>query len=351
MITTVWAATESLTTIQSMAIETILLVMKLALPGIVMLYSATIIIRLIAGSISAASALAMLASAGVMAFGLWLMPTLIQWIITGHVNAGDAHDPTTTTPPPPPPAPTSTVAPPTTAPVATEPAPPTDWTWLIQAAAVIAIVAVALGLAYLLWMGLSRLRAATAARRAQRQRWADSLAILDSTSTLLGEFECDIESVYFTRPLLADVNEPATAKFHAAYADALALRSDSAPTDDELITAFARAAAAAAYAFGLADENARRKGRIGVIHGNRQLNGDEKRKLDQARKLMAQAMDPATPSDNARQAQAKAREFLDQIGLVVPERLTAKAIQSIEALHKPALAAGAAASVQASAAV
>ncbi|WP_207555075.1 hypothetical protein, partial [Mycobacteroides abscessus] len=139
------------------------------------------------------------------------------------------------------------------------------------------------------------------------------------------------------RPLLADVNEPATARFYTAYGEAQALRTDTVPTDDQRIADFLKAAQEALHAFGIADENARRKARIGVVNGDKYLSTGEKRKLDQARKLLAQAMDPAASSSEASAAHAKALELLDSIGVVIPEKLATKGFRAIEQRRQLAL--------------
>jgi hypothetical protein len=61
------------------------------------------------------------------------------------------------------------------------------------------------------------------------------VTILEITSANLMEFKSEVGSVYVTRPLLADVNEPVTARFYTAYAEAQALHTEMAPTDDEQI--------------------------------------------------------------------------------------------------------------------
>ncbi|WP_102145697.1 hypothetical protein [Mycobacterium hubeiense] len=160
-----------------------------------------------------------------------------------------------------------------------------------------------------------------------------------SVSERLWDFESDPESAYFTRPLLADVTEPDSAQFYSAYAKAQALHTEMVPLDDESIAAFVTAAGEAERAFGVADENARRKARLGVVSGGRVLTIDEKRKLGQARKLMAQALDTANTAEAAALAHAKATGLLDEIGVVVPERLATAVVHQIEATHRAALTA------------
>lgn len=155
------------------------------------------------------------------------------------------------------------------------------------------------------------------------------------------EFESDVESVYFTRPLLADVTEPLSGVFYTAYGDALSLQIETTPTDDDQISAFVTAANAAQRAFTAANDNALRKARLGVVHGDRKLTPEEKRKLGQARNLVAQALDHANTPELATTAHSKAQELLDEVGVIVPERLATSVVRSIETLHQSALTAGA----------
>jgi hypothetical protein len=222
--------------------------------------------------------------------------------------------------------------------------PPNDWTWVIQTGIVAAILGVIVVACVIAWSTVSRQRArrrGEAQRRtAQVQRWANGVHTMQAVSAALMDFEADIESIYFTRPLLGDVNEPATAAFYTAYTDAQALHTEAIPTDDYQITAFVTAAAAAQRAFAVADDNARSKARIGVMNGGRQLAEAEKRRMELARKLLAQALHPSSTTELAGTAHAKALGILDAIGLAVPERLAGRALRSLEALHQPELSVG-----------
>ncbi|MFL0176455.1 hypothetical protein [Mycobacterium sp. SMC-13] len=180
-------------------------------------------------------------------------------------------------------------------------------------------------------------RAATARLAGQAELWQRGTQALAETSEALMEFETDPESVYFTRRLLADVNEPATAAFYTAYDTARNLRTESVPADTDIIIKFVDAAKAAQRAFGVADENARRKARLGISHGDHWLTDNERRKLDQAQKLMRQAHDPAVTETAAHNALTKALSLLDTAGAIVPERFTANVTKSIAAVHRRAL--------------
>lgn len=96
-------------------------------------------------------------------------------------------------------------------------------------------------------------------RRAdQRRRWQSATATLDDIASAIMAFELDPHSPD-TRPLLGDVNEPATAHFYAAYTTAQNLRTPAIPGDEQTITAFTSAVTHARRAFEAADLNARRK--------------------------------------------------------------------------------------------
>lgn len=232
-------------------------------------------------------------------------------------------------------------APPAPAPNHTGPAESFDWSVLAVIAGVTVAIAAVIGLAYasthLLQLRSRRRADAANVRAAQLQRWETGQQAMRTISMLLMNFENDPEAVYFTRPLLADVNEPATAAFYTAFTNARALNLETAPTDDKQISAFVVAATVALQAFTTADDNARRKARLGVIHGDRTLTKPEAHKLDQARKLLAHALDPANTPELATQAHTKAQKLLDEVGLIIPERLTATTVRSIEALHQIAL--------------
>ncbi len=217
------------------------------------------------------------------------------------------------------------------------------WTVLAVIGAVLGSVLAMSGAGFYLWRSVSRHRSASREARerrsAQLERWSKGVKAVASVSERLWDFESDPESAYFTRPLLADVTEPDSAQFYSAYAKAQALHTEMVPLDDESIAAFVTAAGEAERAFGVADENARRKARLGVVSGGRVLTIDEKRKLGQARKLMAQALDTANTAEAAALAHAKATGLLDEIGVVVPERLATAVVHQIEATHRAALTA------------
>lgn len=239
--------------------------------------------------------------------------------------------PTTSTPPAPAPKPEPTP----------EPSTPIDWTPFIIAAAV---VGAAGGIGYAgvkTWSAIDERRHRKAqrdgARQAQLDRWANGLASYTIAAEALMAFETDPESVYFTRPLLGDINEPLTAYFYETFGAAQSLKTSRAPADDAAIEAFIVAASAAKQAFLMADQNARRKARFGIVHQDRSLTDTEKRKLDQARKLMTTATHPGTSPTEAEAAHTKALRLLDDVGVIVPERLVAKVTQCIETVQRQAI--------------
>lgn len=102
-------------------------------------------------------------------------------------------------------------------------------------------------------------RGAAKARRAEQiRRWLRASVVLDDIASEILAFELDPQAPY-TRPLLADVREPATAEFYKAYTATHSLRTPVTPPDEGAITAFAAAVANARRAFDAADLNARTK--------------------------------------------------------------------------------------------
>lgn len=179
----------------------------------------------------------------------------------------------------------------------------------------------------------------TARRQQQIDRWTNGLSTMNATAEALMAFEVDPEAVYFTRPLLADTTEPASARFYTAFATAQTLKLENIPTDDDAITAFVNAATEAQQAFNAADENARRKARVGVSSNDRTLSATDKRKVDQARKLMATATNPAASPNEADVAHRKALELLDAVGTIIPERLVTKVTRQLETVRRQAITA------------
>lgn len=227
-----------------------------------------------------------------------------------------------------PPAPAPAPAPVTAAPI------DVPWDWIGVVLAALAGLAIAVLMSRRYRTGKTR---RVAQRKGQLERWAKGAGALSAVKQSLIEFECDPMASHFTRRLLADVNEPASAAFYVALGEAEALYTETVPGSDEQIAAFVAAALAAQRAFGAANENAVRKARLGISHGGRILSAAERQKLAQAQVLMAQALDESSSAQFAKTAIGKARELLDLVGAVVPERLAAKAVLSVEQVHRQAL--------------
>lgn len=103
------------------------------------------------------------------------------------------------------------------------------------------------------WLAYRRRR-----RADQIRRWRAGTVALDETAAEVMKFELDPLAPY-TRPLLGDVTEPATAAFYSAYSAAQHRHAPTIPPDEESISGFVAAATAARRAFEVADLNARTK--------------------------------------------------------------------------------------------
>lgn len=275
----------------------------------------------------------------VMLSGLFFLPQMVSQTF-GELLGDDATSTTAPTapenkPPAANPTPTTQPAPPT------QPNEPFDWSWAIGLAIGMGTVGAAGGLSYGAWRFRVHRRELATRRQRQLDLWAKGVAAFDAVSEALTQFEMDWESVCFTRPLLADVSEPATAEFHQAFTAAQSLYTETVPADDSAIAAFVDAAAKARVAFTRADDNATRKARLGVANDGRLLTETELKKLSQARGFMAQAHDPASTREAAKIAHDKALSLLEKAGVVIPKRLVAKVTQALEAELRPALVAGA----------
>lgn len=240
-------------------------------------------------------------------------------------------------------APPSPAAPPPPAPP--QPADtPFDWTPVGYIVGILAVIAIVVALVWLSWRVIRRGRARAAEREALRRSqidwWNIGVTAYAEASDGLWEFEKDPMSVYITRPLLADISEPASADFYTAYGLATERHAEAIPTDDAGIEAFVTAAKQARDTFVRADDNARRKARLGYTSGGRQFTEHQRNKVDQARKLLTNAFDEGATPQEARAAHAKALELLDAVGVQVPERLVSKLTLSLEQAHRPALSAG-----------
>lgn len=279
----------------------------------------------------------LLRTAAIFSVPVMLLPYMVSQSrqMFADIAGTDAGKTPAPAPPPPP-------APPHPAP-APQPDAPFDWTPVGYVVGIIAAIAVVVALVWLAWRAVRRGRARTAERKALRRsqidRWNIGVAAYGKASDGLWEFENDPMSVYITRPLLADTSEPASADFYTAYGLATERHAETVPTDDAAIEAFVTAAKQARDTFVRADDNARRKARLGYTSGGRQFTAPQRNKVDQARKLLTNAFDAGATPQEARAAHAKALELLDAVGVQVPERLVSKLTLSLEQAHRPELTA------------
>ncbi|MFJ4342997.1 DUF2786 domain-containing protein [Streptomyces sp. NPDC088915] len=142
----------------------------------------------------------------------------------------------------------------------------------------------------------------------------------DTVAVAYGDYLGDVLE-WLDRPSLGDVSVPET----ATLVQALAAADDARLGDD--LDRYQRAVAELRTAWQAADDHARRT-------GLRQLPPAERSAAEQARKLLATALDTGSGSEHERRsAYAKARKLLDGI-LVVPPQ----AVAALEDSHRLALA-------------
>jgi hypothetical protein len=101
------------------------------------------------------------------------------------------------------------------------------WVLMLPGVFVAAVLATALALngpGEALWMWLR----AQLAPDPWRERWDDAVERQRATAQAYAEFECDLQAL-LRLPALADVEQPATARFVDAFAEANALRTEQFP--------------------------------------------------------------------------------------------------------------------------
>lgn len=130
------------------------------------------------------------------------------------------------------------------------------WVLMLPGVFVAAVLATALALngpgeALYLWVR------AQLAPDPWRARWDDAVDRHRTTATTFAGFECDLDAV-LRLPALADVEQPATARFVDAFAEANALRTDAFP-GPEYARRFVEAVERAEHAWSAAVEAAERK--------------------------------------------------------------------------------------------
>lgn len=173
------------------------------------------------------------------------------------------------------------------------------------------------------------------ARAAQLELWAKGMAAYNATCDGLMDFETNLESI-FDRPLLGDVNEPATAAFYTAFETAQERHLENVPYSDDQIQRFVDAATTAYRAFTAADTNARTKARANIVAGNRHLTRAEIRRTRLARKALAVANNPAAAPGEVQAAFEKVIELLAGI-TEIPTAAKTTMTAAITAASRPAL--------------
>ncbi|MGW0844199.1 DUF2786 domain-containing protein [Streptomyces sp. NPDC002787] len=173
-----------------------------------------------------------------------------------------------------------------------------------------------LALAALGGWGVWRLRGR---RAAKRRRWKALEREHEAVAAAYGHYLGDVLE-WLDRPTLNDVGVSQT----AALVEALAAADDARRSED--VDRYQRTVAALSTAWKAADDHARKA-------GLRHLEPAERRTVEQARKLLATALDSSGSEHERRSAYAKARDLLDGV-LVVPP----KAIEVLENKHRLALA-------------
>ncbi|WP_237498197.1 MULTISPECIES: DUF2786 domain-containing protein [unclassified Streptomyces] len=164
------------------------------------------------------------------------------------------------------------------------------------------------------WAGWRARRRHTVKRRRQQALERSH----DAVAAAYGAYLADVLE-WLERPALSDVSVPET----AVLVQALAAADDARLGND--VEAYQRAVAVLRTAWQAADDHARRT-------GLRQLPRVERRAAEQARKLLAMALNSSCGEHERRSAYAKARDLLDGI-LVVPPQ----AVATMEDKHRLAL--------------
>jgi hypothetical protein len=142
------------------------------------------------------------------------------------------------------------------------------WVLMLPGVFVAAVLATALALngpGEALWIWLR----ARFAPDPWRERWDDAVARHRATAQAFSDFECDLRAL-LRLPALADVGQPATARFIDAFAEANALRTEEFP-GSEYAPRFVAAVERAEQAWTAAVEAAERKRDARFAPGERRL--------------------------------------------------------------------------------
>lgn len=166
-----------------------------------------------------------------------------------------------------------------------------DWTWVLTVLVVVAIVAATAVAIFIAWRAIARYRRHVTARRATRtaadELWNEAQRICDDVLSCVAAWEFDPQERYFNRPLLADSGEQLTADWWEAHAAMMAALPERRPADCKKARAAVVAAEHAREAWEKAWHYA---GNIGL--GT--LPGHDRRRMQQAQKILAQSADQAT---------------------------------------------------------
>lgn len=163
-------------------------------------------------------------------------------------------------------------------------------------------------------------------RPSSRSVWNDACRRFAASSEKLTAYETDIEAVYFTKPLLRDVTEKATAAFYDAFGEAQLLLHDSFDADRDDAEELFRAVTKAERAWDAANANAQRKAAQNIIIGGRALSEDQVRELNTAKRALARVLDPASSPAEAAKAWNLVQGTVDALRLRPSESLDAKLV-------------------------
>lgn len=131
-------------------------------------------------------------------------------------------------------------------------------------------------------------------------------------------FEFSPVDVAFTRRLLWDLTEPATARFYEAFDAANILLTDTEPDSSSAAQQFIEASRVAVAAWEAADRNARDKAEQNIVSGNQVLTEYRVKHRDTALAAMNLALDPSSGDYEVGTALAHSLKALDRAGLSLP---------------------------------
>jgi hypothetical protein len=166
-------------------------------------------------------------------------------------------------------------------------------------------------------------------RPSPRTVWDDACRRFAASSEKLTAYETDIEAVYFTKPLLRDVTEKATAAFYDAFGEAQLLLHDSFDADRDDADELFRMVTKAERAWDAANANAERKAAQNIVIGGRTLSEDQVRELNTAKRALARVLDPASSPAEAAKAWSLVQTTVDTLRLRPSESLDANLVLAL----------------------